>query len=309
MHRFALFASALSLVATLAAPASAQQGAPPDLVMLRNGGVLRGTIAEMNPGGSVTIITLTGEKRVIAMGEVSYAGPAQSAPGAAPPPAAGGPKPLIQLNARDAPLHLRASQPELTFHLRVTESTGTTVGMGAGLGSRSAMGFGGVSQFSGRTYARICTAPCDATLPAGQYNLAISRGSGQPVETDAMTRFDGPATLQGHYTSYAALRVVGIVVTVASIVTGGYLFITALHQCDSNDPSCDPVDKGRAITGAAILIGGSIVGGILSSKSDESDIVVLPAASGGLGVAKAGVAYERGSGGGPLPGMTLSVRF
>ena len=311
MARLAFLAPASALVAVaFASPAAAQQGVPPDVVMMKNGGVLRGTIAELNPQGSVTIVTITGDKRVIAMGEVSYAGPSASMPGAsAPPPAsaAGGPKPLIQLNARDAPLHLRATQPEITFHLKMTDSTGTTVGVGAGFGARSSMGFGGVASFSGRTYARICTAPCDATLPAGQYTLALSRGNGQPIETDGMTGFNGPATLQGRYTSYAALRTTGIVVTIAAIVAGGYLAITAVHSCTDTDPSCDQVDKGRLLTGAGILIGGSIIGAIMSSKSDESDIAVLPAATGGLALPKAAIVAERGAG--TVPGMTLSGRF
>ena len=312
MPRFVPLGAALALVVSLASPAWAQQATPPDVVMLKNGGVLRGTIAEMVPQGNVTIVTLTGEKRVISMAEVRYAGPSGSMPGAAPPPPApsSGPKPLIQVNAADAPLHLRANQAELTFHLRMTESMGTTVGMGAGIGSRSTMGFGGVSQYSGRSYARICTAPCDATMPAGQYNLAISRGGGQPVETDSMTALSGPATLQGRYTSYAALRATGIVITIASIVVGGYLLITSFHQCADGDTACDPVDKGKLYPGIGILIGGGIIGSIMSSKSDEADIQVLPAAAGGLTIPKAGVAAERPIGGsGPVPGMTLSARF
>lgn len=313
-NRFAALFSA-SAVVLVAAPSRAQQApAAPDVVMLKNGGVLRGTIAELVPTGSVTILTVTGEKRVVSMTEVRYAGPAGNAPGAAPPPAVvGGPKPLVQVNAADAPLQLRSTQPEVTFLVRVSEAMGTTVGMGAGMGSRGGgMGFGGVSQYSGRSYARICTAPCDATMPAGQYNLALSRGGGPPVETGNMTGFQGPATLNGHYTSFAALRATGVVITIAGLVGGLYLSITAIHNCDGNpDPNCEQVDKTRFFTGVGVLLGGAIIGGILSSKSDEADIQVVPAVTSGIRIPRTSWVAEQPAGpfGGTIPGVTVQARF
>src|SRR5260370_35501748 len=48
----------------VAAPSS------PDVVILKNGGMLRGTIGELNPNAAVTIITVTGATHPIPMGEV-----------------------------------------------------------------------------------------------------------------------------------------------------------------------------------------------------------------------------------------------
>src|SRR3954471_22558833 len=50
--------------------------AAPDVVRLKNGGMLRGTISELVPGGDVVLITATGEERRFAMRDVDYAGPA-----------------------------------------------------------------------------------------------------------------------------------------------------------------------------------------------------------------------------------------
>src|SRR5688500_7843319 len=47
-----------------------------DVVRLKNGGLVRGTIVELLPGESVTITTALGKTREFAMSEVSYAGPA-----------------------------------------------------------------------------------------------------------------------------------------------------------------------------------------------------------------------------------------
>ena len=53
-----------------------------DVVHLRNGGMVRGTISEQIPGERVVIVTLSGEVRSFPMSEVAYAGPLADAPGA-----------------------------------------------------------------------------------------------------------------------------------------------------------------------------------------------------------------------------------
>lgn len=300
------------------AHAQQTQAAPPDVVKLKNGGILRGTIAELVPGGTVTIVTMTGETKKIPMAEVQYAGPAAGMPGAAPPatPApASGPRPLIQVNGRDAPLYLRSSQSEVTFYMRTSTSEGSSVSTGAMVGSRGfgAVG-GGTSVFSGRTYARICTAPCEATVPAGQYTLALSKGTGNPVEDEQLVRVDGPATLAGKYTSYAGLRAAGFVITLASVVTGFYLIFTSFgkEECDAATNVCDrKVDQSRLFTGLGVTIGGAIIGGIMGSKGDDAEIRVIPGATGAIAPRNALWANERGAAAvsAPLPGLTLAATF
>lgn len=64
------------------APARVPAG---DVVRLRNGGVLRGTIAELIPGDRVVIVTAAGDRRELPMSEVTYAGPVDGSPTVAPP--------------------------------------------------------------------------------------------------------------------------------------------------------------------------------------------------------------------------------
>src|SRR5688572_540615 len=59
---------------------AAADGTPPDIVRLRNGGMLRGTIVELKPGETVEILLLNGETRKIPMADVEYAGPAETPP-------------------------------------------------------------------------------------------------------------------------------------------------------------------------------------------------------------------------------------
>jgi len=313
---FAFATAAAATSVSTQAHAQQAQAAPPDVVKLKNGGILRGTIAELVPGGTVTIVTMTGETKKLPMTEVQYAGPAAGMPGAAPPPTpASGPRPLIQVNGRDAPLYLRSSQSDVTFYMRTSTSEGSSVSTGAMVGSRGfgAVG-GGTSVFSGRTYARICTAPCEATVPAGQYTLALSKGTGNPVEDEQLVRVDGPATLAGKYTSYAGLRAAGFVISLASIVTGFYLVYTSFgkEECDASTNICDrKVDQSRLITGFGIAIGGAIIGGIMGSKGDDAEIRVIPGATGAIAPRNALWANERGAAAvsAPLPGLTLAATF
>ena len=68
---------------------AAADAAAPDIVRLKNGGLLRGKISELVPGGTVTIVTITGSTRVLNMSDVAYAGPtAQDLQAPAGPPGA-----------------------------------------------------------------------------------------------------------------------------------------------------------------------------------------------------------------------------
>lgn len=70
--------------ATAPAPASAPSAAAPDIVMLRSGGLVRGTISELEPGVKVVILTMTGEEKTFPMSDVRYAGAASEAPRSKP---------------------------------------------------------------------------------------------------------------------------------------------------------------------------------------------------------------------------------
>jgi hypothetical protein len=66
----------------------------PDVVRLKNGGLLRGTISELVPGDFVSIVLITGESRKVPYADVQYAGSSSdpaNASAVAPSPAAAGP--------------------------------------------------------------------------------------------------------------------------------------------------------------------------------------------------------------------------
>lgn len=320
---FAL-AAGVALASLTAAPRPARAQSPQaaqDVVMLRNGGLLRGTISEYAPGSHVVLVTVAGETRRINASEVKYAGPAANAPGAGRGGGGARGPGGVTVNAPEAAVQLRSDQGEVTFHVRTGESTGSavTTGFGMGYGYRGAamMPSTAFTSVHGRSYGRICTAPCEATLPAGSYPMALSRGNNSPVEAEELVRVDGPSTLQGTYTSYAALRTAGVVTSVASVLGGGYLIFTSFDQVSKCDAAgCQDevdVDSTRLIAGAVVLLGGSIAGGVMASKADEVGIRVLPAAAGALpGRALAWGASDRSrppAGGGALPGVSVALTF
>lgn len=119
-----------------------------DTVRLRDGGVIRGTVAEALPGRHVTIVSVTGQRYTFGWDqvvEVGYAGGAPAAAPVIPPvlvPGPGRPRLHIELT-RSAPV-------------RLYEMTGTIM-----VGSGSTM----TTTHLGANAARpVCMAPCDKVI-------------------------------------------------------------------------------------------------------------------------------------------------
>ena len=125
----------------------------------------------------------------------------------------------------------------------------------------------------------------------------------------------GPSTIHARYTSYTALRVVGYVVTIGSIVGGGYLVLTSFHTVTTctagvcNDEA--EIDKTKLLVGGLVMIGGAIAGSLMSSKSDGAYITVVPGVEGPR-VAVGGAGARTSDRAGPfavVPGLTLAGSF
>jgi hypothetical protein len=195
--------------------------APPDIVRLRNGGMLRGTIVELVPGDQVTLLGADGQTRKLPMSDVAYAGPVAGDP-LAPPPA---PTPIpIAPAATPYPpppapesrrLRLLADEPHLTYHYLAGTSQG--VGLGAVGGHIAAVGINMAH------YTRLCTAPCTTSLEAGSYTFAIEREGGPTVLAPAMT-IRGDEELKAHWVSRSGLRwglfLTGVAATTIGILVG-----------------------------------------------------------------------------------------
>jgi hypothetical protein len=288
----------------------------PDVVHLRNGSFLRGTISERMQGEYVVIVTATGEARRFGWAEVEYAGPAsrapeqsasaEAAPAATPPaqppaPAAdpGGERsrPMVQVRAREAVVQMRGSEPGLTFHYHA--STAEAAG------------------FSVRGYSRICTAPCEAALPEGTFEMALSRPGEGPRRVSDPVAVPGAGTLEGEMVSRSALRAFGWVLIVASPIAGYFIFASAFEEkCETSDFSggqicTTEVSTGPLYLGLAVFAGGLATGIVLATRKDVAEIRFVPGSYGAL-PSRGQVALTDPSAEGSLPyapGFSLVGRF
>lgn len=238
-------------VAQEAAPAKSAAAAT-DVVRLKNGGLLRGSISELVPGDSVTIITLTGDARKFPMTEVSYAGaadddhgvasiaPAAPAPGPAP---AAQPRPYITVEGPAAHLHLVSDPSGLVF-------------------ARESVSVRGI-----HGYDRLCTSPCDITLPAGTETFAVGPADARPYEVESVSFPAGSSEIRAEYQSRQPIRTTGWIVMGAGLLGGVALLAV------SNDE--------KAVKAAAWVVGlgGLGVGIGLVLVSDKTTVERVPGSS------------------------------
>src|SRR5579859_3840692 len=117
------------------------------------------------------------------------------------------------------------------------------------------------------TYRDLCVAPCQTSLPAGSYRLALSKGDDNATAEDVDIP-SGSATIRGEYVSHATTRTLGW-----TLMLGGGALGTSLaaygvfgHQhtvCDSNGLCLNHMDSDTAMTTVGLLIA---VGSVLGSQ-------------------------------------------
>lgn len=246
--------------------------AAPDLVRLKNGSMLRGTIGELVANDHVTVITVTGETRRFSLAEVTYAGPASEAPAPAAivtPAAApaksdaaarhgGNMKPDVASGAEagKARLRLSANSPNVTFYMNTGQVRGGFTGYVSGSWHRpDELMFG---EISSRYYKRLCTAPCTATLPEGRHDLALGVDD-DIVSSENKLDLRGDMDIRGEYVDKSSWRTAGIFVFGGSMVAGLVMML---------------LDRGAGgaiwITGAGIALAGGVTGGIMLAQSDRA---------------------------------------
>jgi hypothetical protein len=331
VRRWAVAAAAASLVAWHApaavaqvppgdrSPPASRAAAPPDVVRLKAGGFVRGTLLEAVPGEPVVILLSNGTRRRFEAADVAYAGPdgalsrspapadatppsPRGAPADAPPPrgapAEPGPRPFATVRTGEARLRLVATRPGVTFHVQSGESrvNGFAFGWLGGHG-----GWGGAFEGRVSNFARLCTAPCEASLPVGAYRFGLSSGGGKVVEANATAVGDG-ARLVGDYESRAGARAAGAVVAAVGLLAGVTLLSVPLVQLafdSSREPSLAP-----PIVGGALLVVSLPTGLALALLPDVASVRAVEPPPGLVAAPGGRPAGRRAPGGG-----ALTVRF
>lgn len=256
---------------------------PPDVVMTQDGGMMRGTIVESRPGQHVVIALPTGETRRVAWSEVRFAGPAGEAPGSAsvttPPPSYapygtqepsyGGAPPGYGVEgygtgappgygppgygpqpARAIRVRLVSAQPGVTFHRVV--------------GSATAVGWGHGRMYTvhAHQFERLCTAPCDLTLPVGSHHFALSAGGAAVAATSL--QLTGDSTIVGEYVDNSGLRAAGWITFGASLLAGGGMMLAPILGGNYDSGTL----MSWMIAGGVVMLIGNIVGLALGFHGD-----------------------------------------
>lgn len=251
------------------------QATPPaaakDVVRLKNGGLLRGTISEFMPGEKVVIVTVAGDVREFPMAEVDYAGPIAGESKPAPTPSNNEPapestdqggetvRPYATVNGPTAQLQLESEPAGMTFY-------------------RQAAAAGLVSG-----YERLCTAPCNITLPAGTESFALGqKDEAFPREAEAVTIPAGRSRLVGSFKSRAGFRTAGWVVLGGSLVVGTIMIVVSMsgekQRCLYDDYCYDEMDLSYPllIAGSTLAIGGGLAGGWMAATPNSARVEVVP---------------------------------
>jgi hypothetical protein len=250
-------------VATTVAPAGPLL--QPDVVFLRNGGMLRGRILELLPGHSVTIAIETGQVRVLvwdAVERVLVAPTPQvplapgAAPSVAPAPAPSTDTPSPPMRGPLVHVHI-ASSKHVILNRRIQE---------------------------GGAWAHACDSPCDQDLPLGDEYEIAGLGSG-PTSAFRLRGEPGQSlTITVSPPSVGGEIAGGVLIGAGALVGYVTLFVALVESACPQGSGCDMT--GAAVMGlsslGAIALGAVIVGlsaGTDISQSSASAMLPQPRAS------------------------------
>jgi hypothetical protein len=213
-----------------------------DAVVLKTGAVYRGIIFELVPGNHVAILLPTGDSKQFAMSDVRYAGAASEMPkeGAIqtlppepkPPPAA----PSLGEHV----VRLVAGQPDVTFWVeRRTQHKSRPGG-----------------------FSRLCTAPCEVSLPSGRYRFALAQSGDAPRTAGGLVTITGDTTVRGDIVSRAERRTGGWVIAGIGGAGGLVMLLAA--------PNASKRENRDLLTGFGIgsIVMGTVFGLPLGLSSD-----------------------------------------
>lgn len=210
----------------------ASSGAPPDLVLTRDGGMIRGTIVRSEPGRRVVIELSTGDVQELEWGDIRFAGRAEEAP--------------LDRRHADTPRPEPAREGELRVRF-VSDLRLTLHRLGATAMSTASSGFVTVRGRS-ELYERVCTAPCELTLDPGVHQFALAVGARPPFAAGALD-ITHAGTLRGVHVNHAGARAAGGIVFALGLI-GAAVMVPLSFVFGWWGPNLP------------LLIGGSVSGGV-----------------------------------------------
>jgi hypothetical protein len=259
---------------------AAQAPAAPDVVRLRDGGLLRGTIAEYVVGDHATLVLITGETRRIAAADIRYAGPAQEEPPATGTEAtsrsvdttATPVAPATPSTYGEAPPATRAdtgaergtaavpavtADPRPATRIRIRSRDGERLHVDAAP--------------SGRELAPLCETPCAPSLATGIYRFAITRPGMPRLEPDHLVPLEEGDRVTVTYDTRGGTRRGGLVLIGITAALGAGI---ALAPLAIEERARDRAIVPALVAGAALAGLGTLVGLIMHGADDRALVSV-----------------------------------
>jgi hypothetical protein len=259
---------ALVVLAT-GARVAAQAPAAPDVVRLRDGGLLRGTIAEYVVGDHATLVLITGETRRIAAADIRYAGPAQEEPAAT-----GATNGDATTRSGDASATAVAPATPSTYAEAPPNARGETAAEAAAqavpsapadarpatrirIRSRDGERLHIDAAPRGRELAALCETPCAPTLATGIYRFAVTRPGMPRLEAEHLVPLEEGDRVTVTYDTRGGTRTGGLVLIglTAALGTGIALAPLAIEERARDRAIVPAVVAGTALAGLGTLIG------------------------------------------------------
>ena len=237
------------LLAIWPSAALAQAASVADLVRTSDGSFYRGVIVESTED-HVSLRMPSGEMHTFARADVTSAGP--EIPAVAEP---------------------EAAPPAPTTHLHAqTDGMDLTLTRVAGRRNAARMGaYWSVQIVAVDRFEAVCALPCDVDVPAGEYQLAITRardtsfqGSQRAERTTTLP--PGDVDLFAHYEDREGIRIAGWVTAIVGELVGlGMVLYGVLSSFSQPDLT-------MIVTGASIAAVGLAVGFSLAFWTDSAEV-------------------------------------
>ena len=223
----------------------------PDVVLLSDGGMVRGTIAEIVPESHVVIVTLTSEMRRYEWSDVDWAGPAAQMPARRNEGDEGG-----ENDEGDVP----RTEDEVLVQLQMlgVEDDPYTFFVEGRVANR---------------WRELCVAPCEEAVTPGANRFAIQRRGGARIPAENDVTIDGPAIVTGRYVDNSGARVGGGVLTAGSLLAGISLIVVGTAvQSDKGEPT----NWTLVGVGSGIIAAGLTLGIVITTRRDRAVVNVRP---------------------------------
>jgi len=238
---------------TLAQPNSS------DVVRLRDGTFVRGTLVERS-ATQVVILLPNGESRTFPFDAIEFAG--QEVPDPAPRVPVAAPSPPPPAGPTVARVHVRAEQVALSLQRLQGTDTVSVPGVGTSY----------TDQFS-----VLCNAPCDLEIPEGTYQLGVAQGADRAVRAGAPTFLSGDMTLELNYDDHTGTRDAGWLTLILGNLAGVAVMVAGTsagpEECDRSRTTCgNTISAPLMVVGVLMMTVASIVSIFLIGTSDSATV-------------------------------------